>query len=258
MKQMQNKNPLLNNNKLFEGLRSGDLQDMISPILNIDQFKSKMGEDKNVVVVAFKSKEKMPAIDLMEFIEKGYKFVLDADISTGEERDGRYSVFVELERTTEVPGQILEMLNGVGQLTNCKEWSFRYFKDENLYETTVENLQKVIPLDETLYSAKMHLMKQNKVTEFFNQGATDVNVTESNILTISKPYASPIEVKLLALGEYDNLKNKLQGKISLDETSQSQVVFLTKFLGNYDIEKIADKFLIRNGNSAVIIEKDRW
>ena len=70
MKQMQNKNPLINNKTLFEGLRSGDLQDMISPILNIDQFKSKMGEDKNVVVVAFKSKEKMPAIDLMEFIEK--------------------------------------------------------------------------------------------------------------------------------------------------------------------------------------------
>jgi hypothetical protein len=258
MKSQQNNQHHHHKPKLFEGLRAGDLQDMISPILSIDQFKSKMGEDKNVVVVSFKTKEKMPAIDLMEFIEKGYKFVLDADMSTGEERDGRYSVFVELERTSEVPKQILEMLNGIGQLANCKDWSFRYFKDSNLYETTVENLSQFIPLDEQLYASKMQTLKQDKVTNFFDQGSVDVAISENNTLTFTRPYSGPIDAKLLAIGSYEEIKNKLQGKISLDETSQSQVVFLTKFLGNYDIEKIADKFLIRNGNSAVIIEKDRW
>ena len=148
--------------KLFEGLRSGDLEDMISPILTVDQFKSKMGQDKDIVVVAFRAKEKMPAIDLMEFIEKGYKFVLDADMSTGEERDGQYSIFVELERTERAPKEILEMLIGIKQVTNCDEWSFRYFKDSNLYDVTEENLSKHIPLDGESYETSMLKTRTNK------------------------------------------------------------------------------------------------
>lgn len=244
--------------KLFEGLRSGDLQDMIYPTFTIDQFKSKMGEDKNVVVVAFKAKEKMPAIDLMEFIEKGYKFVLDADMSTGEEKDGLYSVFVELERTTHVPDQILEMLNGIQKLTNCNDWKFKYFKDSNLYETTIENLSQCIPLDETLYTTKMQNLKQEKVSNFFSKGIVETSINENNIITFKKTYANDINAKLLAIGDYTDVVKKLPGKISLDENSQSEVLFLNKFLGPYDITKIDNKFLISNGKEAVILEKDTW
>jgi hypothetical protein len=63
---------------------------------------------------------------------------------------------------------------------------------------------------------------------------------------------------LLAVGDYNTLKDQVPGKISLDESSLSQVTFLEKFLGNYEIHKIDNKFLIRNGNQAVIIKKDTW
>lgn len=246
------------NPKLFEGLRSGDLQDMIAPVFTIDQFKSKMGKDQDVVVIAFKAKEKMPAIDLMEFIEKGYKFVLDADMSTGEERDGRYSVFVELERTSNVPNQILELLSGIGQLTNCEDWDFRYFKDENLYEATIENLTDHIPLDNENYSSSMLATRTNKVSEFFNQGPIQIKLDENNIITFNRPFSGNVDATLIDIGDYEKIKNKTLGKISLDETSQSQTLFLNKFLGNYEITKIENKFLIRNGEQALVIEKNRW
>ena len=140
---------------------------MISPIFSIDQFKSKMGEDKDVVVIAFKAKEKMPAVDLMEFIEKGYQFVLDADMSTGEERDGQYRVFVELERTTDVSRQIIEMLSGISKLTNCEAWDFNYFKDSNLYEASVDTLSQHIPTTKEDYVSKVESAKQLKIQEFF-------------------------------------------------------------------------------------------
>ena len=38
-----------------------------------------------------------PAIDMMEFIEKGYPFILDADISAGEENDGQYKCLLKLK-----------------------------------------------------------------------------------------------------------------------------------------------------------------
>ena len=76
--------------RLLEGLRSKDLAGFVEPTFTIDQFTSKMGEDQNVIVLGFRVNDKHPATDLMEFIEKGYPFVLDADMSSGEERDGKY------------------------------------------------------------------------------------------------------------------------------------------------------------------------
>jgi hypothetical protein len=231
---------------------------MISPVITLDQYKSKMGEDKGVVVVAFKANEKMPATDLMEFIEKGYRFVLDADISIGEERDGRYSVFVELERGPTVPKQIIEMLEGISQLCDCEEWNFRYFKDANLYEVTVENLSQHVPLTENDYESKMASLKESEVKEFFNQGAIeDITIDQDNI-TVSKMYSENLKLKLLALGKYEDLKDQIQGGIQLDENSRNETVYLEKYLGNYEIHKIAGKFLIKNGDDAVIVQKDTW
>jgi hypothetical protein len=245
--------------KLFEGLRSGDLVDMVSPTFSLDQFKSKMGKDKDVVVMSFKVKEKLPATDLMEFIEKGYQFALDADMSTGEERDGQYSVFVELERTQDVPRQIMEILNGVGLLCDCKEWNFRYFKDMNLYDATEYALSEQLPLTEVDYSNKMLTLKQEKVTEFFNQGAIDsADIDEANNLAIHKPYAETLNLKLLALGDYNTIKESIQGGIQLDDNSRNQTVYLEKYLGNYEIHKLDNKFLIKNGDNAIIVQKEGW
>jgi hypothetical protein len=57
---------------LEEGLRKGDLEDLIYPIFEVDKFRSKMGEDRDVCVVTFQAKDRYPAKDLMEFIEKGF------------------------------------------------------------------------------------------------------------------------------------------------------------------------------------------
>ena len=75
---------------LFEGLEQGDLKRLIHPELHIDEFKSKLGDDADVVVASFKVDNKEPANDLVNFIEKGYDWVLDADVSSGEMDDGSY------------------------------------------------------------------------------------------------------------------------------------------------------------------------
>ena len=89
----------MNNQQLNEGLRPLDLKEMVYPTFEVDTYRSKMGEDRDVCVVSFKVKDRSPAKDLMEFIEKGYHFVLDSDISSGEDAGGEYSVFVELSRS---------------------------------------------------------------------------------------------------------------------------------------------------------------
>jgi hypothetical protein len=244
---------------LFEGMRTNDLDRLVSNRFTVDQYKSKMGNDADIVVLAFKVDDKFPAIDLMEFIEKGYSYVLDADISTGEEKDGKYRVFVELERDEKVPEHVEHLLRGIGQLCNCTNWRFKFFKDIDSYEFDKETFLKVVPLTKETYLARTNEQKAVEVRDVLDQGPAEiVSVDESNTLTFRKPYTTDFTVKLEAVGDYIKLVESLQGAIQLDTASNGQTLFLEKYLGNYVVHKIDNKFLIKNGNKAVIISKKEW
>ena len=244
--------------KLVEGLRKDDLKDMIDHLFTIDQYQSKMGDDKNTLVLRFRAASKEPAIDLMEFIEKGYSFVLDADTSSGEEKDGSYSVFVELERTEHAPEEIKDLLSGIGQLCGCTLWKFRWYRDTEGHKFDVKTAQQVIPLTPEAYETRVGSSEAEEISEFFDQGAIDDITLENNIVTFRKPFAEALSAKVIAIGDYNVLKNALRGGLQLDESSRSQVTYLNKYLGNYDINKIENHFLIRNGDRAIILAKDRW
>ena len=81
-----------------EGLKAGDLEGVVSKRFSIDQYKSKMGEDSNIMVLAFTVEGQAPAKDLERFAEVGYKSVLDADATPGTMEDGKHKVFVEFEK----------------------------------------------------------------------------------------------------------------------------------------------------------------
>jgi hypothetical protein len=129
----------------------------------------------------------------------------------------------------------------------------------NLYDATEHNLSQYLPLTEVDYSNKMLTLKQEKVTEFFNQGAINsADIDEVNNLVIHKPFAETLNLKLLALGDYNTIKESIQGGIQLDDNSRNQTVYLEKYLGNYEIHKLDNKFLIKNGDNAIIVQKDGW
>lgn len=244
---------------LNEGLHAKDLKDYVYDVFTIDRFKSKMGEDKDIVVLGFKVKDKYPAIDLMEFIEKGYRFILDADISPGEEADGDYAIFVEIERTRNLPGQLRELIGGISQLTDNYNWKFRYQKSSGLIPFSEEKINEHVPTSPETYEKKILEIKNNEIGKFFNQGAIDGVTLESDMtMTFQKPFFGNLKMRFVNMGRYDDLKDTLPGALSLDENGQSQVYFLQKYLGNYDIDKIGDKFLIRNGNKAVVVQKESW
>jgi len=134
----------------------GDLKRLVHNELHIDEYKSKMGTDADVCVVSFKVSGKEPSADLVSFIEKGYDFVLDADVSSGEKEGGDYLVFVELERTDKLPEQIIEVMDDIMNLTeqNLEDWRVRYYKSVTDHELTKESLANIIPLTPEEYSAK--------------------------------------------------------------------------------------------------------
>lgn len=144
-----------NKHQLFEGLEYGDLARLVHPELHADEFKSKMGEDKDIVVLSFKVTDKEPALDLVNFIEKSYDWVLDADASAGELEDGDYLVFAELERTPDIADHVMEMISDIINLTNhdIDEWLFQYQKSGRTTELSRESLTQ-IPNTPEAYVAK--------------------------------------------------------------------------------------------------------
>jgi len=146
-----------NNSKLLrENLEMGDLKRLVHDELHIDEYKSKMGDDSDVCVISFKVSGKEPSADLVSFIEKGYDFVLDADVSSGEKEGGDYLVFVELDRTAELPGQIIQIMEDLMNLTEqeLSDWRVRYYKSTEDHDLTADVLREIIPLTPEEYSDK--------------------------------------------------------------------------------------------------------
>ena len=146
----------MHNNTLNENLEYGDLKRLIHSELHIDEYKSKMGDDGDVCVVSFKVSGKEPSADLVSFIEKGYDYVLDADVSSGEKEGGDYLVFVEIDRTEKLPDQIMQIINDLLNLTEqtIDEWRVRYRKTTADHDLSEETLRSLIPLSPESYNKK--------------------------------------------------------------------------------------------------------
>jgi hypothetical protein len=248
---------MLNHNKqqqLNEGLRPGDLQDLIEPTFYVDKFRSKMGEDRDVCVVSFSVKDRLPARDMMEFIEKGYQFVLDADVSSGEDADGGYTVFVELERQSNLHENIKEIIEGLKRLTKIDEWSFRYHKNFETHELG-ENLEKIIPNNANEYDGLMTRFKTEGIKKFFNKTLMDDLKLDGDVITIYKPFNQKLQFKLVAQDTTEKILEGATSQIQVDDKSMSEVFWLTKVIGDYGITKIGNQFLLKNKNESLIVER---
>jgi hypothetical protein len=133
--------------QLFEGLEHGDLKRLIHNELHIDEFKSKLGADEDTVVVSFKVRGKEPAQDLVNFVEKGYDWVIDADVSSGEMDDGDYIVFIECDREPGLAKDLMDMMGDIMNATEQKpeDWRVRYYTGQEDHALDVDSLRKLIP-----------------------------------------------------------------------------------------------------------------
>ena len=241
--------------QLHENLRSNDLHDLIKPVFEIDAYKSKIGNDEDIIVLSFTLDRNEPASDLENFIEMGFDFVLDADVSPGETDDGVYKVFVEIERTRHAPKQIIEILDGIKKLSGIEDMRFRYFKSFKSEESSIENLTDTVPLDTQSYieSTKHHDL--NNYNTFFSNSSADEITLENDTIKFKKPWTEPLDFNIITSGPKQDVYNSIEGPIMLESKDISEVMFFTKYVGNYNITKIGNTFIFENKNWAVALEK---
>ena len=237
------------------GLQAGDLRGLVNSVFEIDSYQSKMGNDSDIVVLSFTVNEKAHGEDLVNFIERGYNFVLDADVTSGEQDDGYYRVFVEIERDENVPTQIMELIDGVSNLTNNNDWQYRYYKSFDNMELSLESLQSTIPLDNESYESTVNESNMNNFKNFFSRSYLEtVDYNFEKELVVKKAYADPLGFKVKQFGPKEQVIESIKEKINMND--YAEILFLTKYLGDYNVTKFGDKTLtLENEGHALVVER---
>lgn len=236
--------------KLNEGLRQLDLKSLVHPKFEVDTFTSKMGEDGDVCVLTFQIKDRNPAKDLVEFLEKNHDFILDADVSAGENADGEYSVFVEVVRSEKLHDQIKEMLYGVKKLTGICDWKFRYYKDSEYVDLSEETFDR-IPTNRVMYEEMINMMQTESIKSFFDKTLMDSLELKGSDIIIKKPFGVEVRLKLIKEGGED----LLESTELLDQDSTAEILWLTKVLGNYNIVKQDNGFVFTNQGRSLLLKR---
>ena len=242
-------------NTVTESLKANDLRHFVSKVFTIDSFKSKIGDDVDVVVLCFEVDDEDPAKDLENFIEMGYDFVLDADVSPGETDDGNYKVFVELERGRHAAEQVREILDGIEKLSVIDNFRFRYFKSFKSQDATEENLAAAIPTDKDSYEEVTKRFQMENFSNFFSNSYSDnIQVVDESI-TFQRTYSGPVTFEIINSGNKKELYESISGPIVLESKDMAEVMFLTKVIGNYNITKIGNTFIFENSGWAVALKR---
>ena len=137
---------------LDTSIEKGDLRDYVGPTFGVDRYKSKMGEDKDIIVLDFDTKYIDVAKDLENFIERGYNEVLDADSVSASNRAGNYKVFAEFPRTRKSVQEIDKLISELKLLTLKENFQFKFYKDSKRYDYDVNTLQNVMAVSPLQYT----------------------------------------------------------------------------------------------------------
>lgn len=231
------------------GLRQDDLQDLVDNIFEIDSFKSKMGDDRDIIVLSFSTKNEGSAKDLENFLEKGYPFVLDADATNGEQADGMYKVFVEIERGKDAPTHIHELTGGISKLAGLDGMKFRYYKGFRSHDCSEANLAEMIPTDKDAYDIRVNESNMDNYKNFFNKSyAESVEMIGESTIRIKNTYKDPISFQFVDFAPTEEVNINE----ALDVNGFAEVIYLTKYLGDYNITKYGKKLVLENNGYSLI------
>jgi hypothetical protein len=163
---------------ILESLKHHEMKGLIMPVLGIDRYESAIGTNDDIITLDFMVKGKSAATDLAEWFERGYDWVLDGDTSPGEVQKGKYAVFVEINRRTKTPEQIIEMLDDLSTLTDLQlaDWKIKIKDDE--IATDAESIKKAIELSPHEYR-ETHPDDDNALNEWLEIAGVESKKTKN-------------------------------------------------------------------------------
>lgn len=109
--------------KIFEGMWANDLEDLLQPVVSIDEYESKV--DDSAVAIGFFVNDRDAAGDLNRFIQKSSVPIIDSDVSPAPDQRGYYIVFAELPGNDRFTENLSQLCEEIGQLGGISNWQMK-------------------------------------------------------------------------------------------------------------------------------------
>ena len=224
-----------------------DLEDLVLPTFNIDLYDAKAGKNEDVLTLAFRVKIRGAAEDLESFLEKEGRWILDTDVSTGEDVSDHFLVFIEIKRNQQAAEKICSLLELIERLTGTLKWQFTYGKSLVSQAATEKTIASIVPLTKQDYEAQLEKNRVTAIEGFFDAAPFNKIVVEGDQVKLQQFFALPTPQREISF--------TLESVDQLDESAKvegTQAIWLQKTLGgNYTVEQYGDKFLVlRPGQEA--------
>ena len=122
---------------------------------------------------------------------------------------------------------------------------------------TQEALEEVMPLDPDLYGVDQKGMNEdaelNNYKNFFSKSFVESITMTGNKLTIKKKWADPIQFKFVDFGPTVQTIQNIKESFNADDFAE--IIFLSKYIGDYNITKYGNKLTFDNNGSTLVVER---
>ena len=130
--------------KLTEGMREGDLADLVLPLISVDEYQSNVADESEAIVFGFYVHDQDAADDLNRFLQKSAAPILDTEVSPAPDQRGYFMVFVELANDSRMTENIEDVLAEMKALVDIDEWQMRVRDLPDLISFTPKNLMRAL------------------------------------------------------------------------------------------------------------------
>ena len=124
---------------LTEGMREGDLADLVLPLISVDEYTSKVDEQE-AMVFGFYVHDEAAASDLNRFLQKSASPLLDTEVSPAPDQHGFFMVFVEMNKDARMAENVADILAEIKSLVDIDTWQMRVRDLDDLVTFSPKNL----------------------------------------------------------------------------------------------------------------------
>ncbi len=217
---------------LTEGMRPGDLEDLVLPMITVDEYESKI--DDKAVVIGFYVADRDAAEDLNRFIQKSPVVLLDTEVSPAPDQHGYYLVFVELLNDAQIVPNLEAILEEVSPLIDAEEWQMRLRGQDD----------GVIPFSSKLLKQRFTELRsenvdgdeaetEGRIMEFFTPSDLSNAIFENNTLALTGS-AGEFRAEVIGFGDAEDLMSAnglTESAISLGLGDIALSLQITRLLG---------------------------
>ena len=169
---------------LFEGMRAGDLRDLVLPIISVDEFESKI--DDSAVVLGFYVHEQGAADDLNRFIQRTYVDILDTEVSPAPDTKGYFMVFVEMLANADFASNVMKIVHDVSALVNVDEW-FVEMRGQDETQKLSKSILKKFNVSDEMKESIYDYLRQSEI------GSAEIDGTTLTLIEGHRRYTYEID-----------------------------------------------------------------